>query len=377
VGRLDHFAEYFGGEDRPEESLSTVDRQLWMVRATVDDVPGRLAVLAASLARRAINILSVQVYLTPEGPVDEMLVAASPDLSAADITAAVVDGGARTPVVSVADAHALVDAPTRALTLATRLVRTPDDLAAVLSSLLPEAHLVWRAEPPAARELAERPSAPGHEDTPSQLWLTDPSGGGYVLTRPAMPFTPAETARAYAMVDLAVAVLTTPAHTPAPGRLVVLADGTEITLRPAGPDDIAAIAELQSRCSLASRRYRNRLEAGHTLVAEDADGRVIAAGSLSWEVDGAALSLLVDDGWRRRRIGSLLAKRLVAMALDAGISRIRATVHTSDTASVRIMSGLAHRLHREYDEGVLTLIATVVPPTHLQRSPSSSRLPHS
>src|SRR5215831_20815560 len=155
-----------------------------MVRAAVDDVPGRLAVLAASLARRAINILSVQVYLTAEGPVDEMLVAASPDLSAADITAAIVDGGARTPRVSPADAHALVDAPTRAVTLATRLVRTPDDLAAVLSSLLPEAQLVWRAESPA-----------GHQDTSSQLWLTDPSGGGFLLTRPAMPFTPAETAR--------------------------------------------------------------------------------------------------------------------------------------------------------------------------------------
>ena len=38
--------------------------------------PGRLAILAASLARRAINILSVQVHLTPDGPVDELLVAA-------------------------------------------------------------------------------------------------------------------------------------------------------------------------------------------------------------------------------------------------------------------------------------------------------------
>jgi len=46
--------------------------KLWTVRATVDDVPGRLAILAASLARRAINILSVQVHLTPDGPVDEL-----------------------------------------------------------------------------------------------------------------------------------------------------------------------------------------------------------------------------------------------------------------------------------------------------------------
>ena len=65
------------------------------------------------------------------------------------------------------------------------------------------------------------------------------------------------------------------------------------------------------------------------------------------------------------------------VAVETGVSRIRATVHTGDTPAVRIMSALADRLHREYDGGMLTLIATVVPPAHRQRSPSSSRLPHS
>ena len=145
--------------------------QLWTVRATVDDVPGRLAILAASLARRAINILSVQVHLTPEGPVDELLVAASPVLSAADLTAAVTDGGARSPRVAPADAHALVDAPTRALNLATRLVRTPEDLPTVLTSLLPgaAAHL--------ARRGAGRPWRPVARDAaPASCgWRTRPA----------------------------------------------------------------------------------------------------------------------------------------------------------------------------------------------------------
>ena len=366
----------------PERARGEV--RLWTVRATVDDVPGRLAILAASLARRSINILSVQVHLTPDGPVDELLVAAGPVLSAADLTAAVVDGGGRTPRVCPADAHALVDAPTRALNLATRLVHAPDDLAAALTSLLPGAQLIWRADPPA-----------GHEDSLSTLWLSDPSGGGFLLTRPAAPFTPAECARAFAMVDVAVAALTRQQATAAPAPSawpVVLADGTEITFRAAGPDDLPAVTDLHARCSLTSRlrRYRagtrspseatlRRLlspEVGHAVVAEDDEGRVIAIGNLVWEVDGAELALLVEDGWQRRRIGSLLAKRLVAVALEHGISRIRATVHTGNTPVVRIMSALAHRLHREYDEGMLTLIATVVPSTHLQRSPSSSRLPH-
>jgi methylglyoxal synthase len=368
-----------------DSTVDTVDRheppnggaaRLWTVRATVDDVPGRLAILAASLARRAINILSVQVHLTPDGPVDELLVAASPVLSAADLTAAVTDGGARTPMVLLADAHALVDAPTRALTLATRLVRAPDDLAPVLASLLPGAELVWRAEAPA-----------GHEDNPTQLWLLDPCGGGFLLTRPAAPFTPAECARAFAMVDVAVAALIRPAPAAAePACRLVLTDGTEIDLRPAGPDDLTAIADLHARCSATSgpRSYpagarspsettlRRLLspEAGRALLAEDSDGQVIALSALTWAVDGAEMTLLVQDAWRNRRIGSTLARRLFAVAVEAGVSRIRATVHTENTPAIRIMSALAHRLHREYDEGMLTLIATLAPAAHLQRWPS-------
>ena len=353
-------------------SASTVDseiRRLWMVRATVDDVPGRLAVLAASLAKREVNILSVQVYLTPDGPLDELLVSAGTRLTAADLIAAATEGGARTPTVCPADAHALIDAPTRALTLATRLVRTPDDLAAALASLLPGAELAWRAEPPA-----------GHGDNPTQLWLADPSGGGFLLTRPASPFTPAECARAFAMVDVAVAAMVGQATPPpkADGYQLVLHDGTELTVRRAGVDDRAAVGELHAgNASEATLRRLLSPEVGHALVAEDADGHVVAAANLVWDVDGAEMAILVGESLRRKRIGTLLARRLVAVALEAGVSRIRATVHTGNTPAVRIMSELAHRLHREYDEGRLTLIATVVPPGHRQRSPSSNRLAHS
>ena len=35
---------------------------LWRIRATVDDRPGYLSVLTASLALRGVNILTVQVH---------------------------------------------------------------------------------------------------------------------------------------------------------------------------------------------------------------------------------------------------------------------------------------------------------------------------
>jgi methylglyoxal synthase len=170
--------------------------RLWNVRATVDDVPGRLAILAASMARRAINILSVQVHMTDAGSVDELLVAASPVVTAGDLAAAVLDGGGRSPQVGPADAHVLVDAPTRALTLATRLIRGPRDVRPVLASLYPGARLEWMAEAPY-----------GHDDDPCLLWLTDPTGGGFLVRRPRTPFTPAERARGYAMMDVATVAL--------------------------------------------------------------------------------------------------------------------------------------------------------------------------
>ncbi len=358
--------------------------KLWNIRATVDDVPGRLAVLTTSLARRAINILSVQVHLTPDGPVDELLVGASVLLSAADLCAAVVDGGARTPQVTPADAHALVDAPTRALSLATRLVRSPDDLAGVLTSLMPGAALVWRAEAP-----------DGQEDDSTRLWLAEPAGGGFLLSRPTTPFTPAERARAFAMVDIAIQAQVRPQAEPAAESwLAVLTDGTEVTMRPASPDDLARVVELHNRCALTTRLRRyfsgtrcpspamlERLlspASGRGLVVEDAAGRIVAMGNLTWPSASASepardaesgpavipeLAILVEDVWQQRRLGTLLARRLLTMAEQLGVVRIQAVMHASNAAMTRIMVALCEepgrRLHREYDGGMLTLIVGI------------------
>jgi methylglyoxal synthase/RimJ/RimL family protein N-acetyltransferase len=367
--------------------------KLWNIRATLDDVPGRLAILAASLARRAVNILSVQVHLTPDGPVDELLVAASPLLSVADLAAAVVDGGARAPRVTPADAHALVDGPTRALSLAARLLRSPDDLPAVLTSLFPGAEVTWRAEPPAG--LADDPidqargrgaTRPGSPVPPAaQLWLNDPSGGGYLLSRPAAPFTPAERARAYAMVDIAVEAQVRPEGEPAPESWqVVLPTGVGVTVRVATPEDLDAVVAMHHRCSMTSRlrRYLSGTQtpstttlarllspaSGYTLVVEDYAGTVVAMANLIWPsgtgpTDAPELAILVEDAWQRRRIGTFLARRLLAHAAELGVGRVRAVVHASNTAMVRIMSSLCeepgHRLHREYDGGLLTLIVSL------------------
>ncbi|MFD0785904.1 ACT domain-containing protein, partial [Micromonospora azadirachtae] len=62
---------------------------LWRIRATVDDRPGYLSVLTASLALRGVNILAVQVHTTERGAVDDFLVDAPDTLAEADLVAAV------------------------------------------------------------------------------------------------------------------------------------------------------------------------------------------------------------------------------------------------------------------------------------------------
>jgi hypothetical protein len=42
---------------------------------------------------------------------------------------------------------------------------------------------------------------------------------------------------------------------------------------------------------------------------------------------------------------------------EAGVSTVRSTVHAGNSAMIHIMAGLARRLHREYEGGMLTLIA--------------------
>src|ERR1700759_4691354 len=109
---------------------------LWRIRATVDDRPGYLSVLTASLALRSVNILAVQVHTTEAGAIDDFLIDAPDKLTEADLYAAVARGRGRDAVVTRAEAEGLADQPTRALGLARRLLRDPETLGEALVELL-------------------------------------------------------------------------------------------------------------------------------------------------------------------------------------------------------------------------------------------------
>jgi hypothetical protein len=165
---------------------------LWRLRATVDDRPGFLSVLTASLALRSINILSVQVHATEAGAVDDFLIDVPPELTEKEIYDAVHKGRGRDAWIGRTDARGLVDEPTRVLGLAARVVADPDELGPAVASLLPDTTVTWR------------PAACAREGfTADTMQLADPNGGTLLVQREAPAFTPAEYARAHALTRLA------------------------------------------------------------------------------------------------------------------------------------------------------------------------------
>jgi len=289
---------------------------VWRVRATVRDTPGSLAELTAGLARRHVNILSVQVHALPQRAVDEFLVEAR--LPAAELVAAVEAGGGRDVTVARADPHDLVDIPTMVLTMVTRDVAGGIDLARSMRTLLGDCELVW---------------APGGDPTDgpdgSTLRLPDPEGGVLTVTRTGPAFTPAEFARARALLALDHEFA---AWVRAQRSVLRMDSGLVLTVRQAAAADVPAMVAMHGRCSARSRRSRylsggnvpsstdlRRMvhrRHGRTLVAEHPDGSVVATANLMRDGDSAEAALLVEDSWQRKGIGTVLLRGLTSLPGD-------------------------------------------------------------
>jgi len=331
---------------------------LWRVRATVDDRPGYLAVLAASLALRSVNILAVQVHTTEAGAVDDFLIDAPDRLTEADLRAAVEKGRGRDAWISPADAHGLVDPPTQLLGHAARLISGPENLGEALGALL-DCEVAWR------------PFRQPQRYSLHELAVADPYGGTLVLTRPTPVFTPAEFARAQALADIAGQVT----RTQLAQATLLLPDGAELALRPATAADLDEVAALHERCSPQSlyRRYLAgsrgpttaqliRLlepQRGCALVAVDDAGQVVALANLIGEGEIAEAALLVADAWQRRGVGTALLRRLISLARPADFAAVLLHTHAENTPMLRTVRRVADVLAADpaYDrDGALVTV---------------------
>jgi GNAT superfamily N-acetyltransferase len=318
---------------------------LWRIRATVDDRPGYLSVLTASLALRAVNILAVQVHTTEAGAVDDFLVDAPDTMSEADMLAAITRGRGRDAFVARAEAQGLADQPTRALALAGRLARDPDALGEALVALLDAAEVRWRPE-----------GAAGHGFSGGRMTLADPAGGAFEVLRTAPAFTPAEFARAQALIELSGALLRQHAEQ----TTLLLPGGAELVIRPATAEDAEAVLRMHARSSAESRRLRyvggmaapadarlrRLLEpvGGLTLLAVHLDGtggeQVVAMANLLAEGDLAEAALLVQDDWQRRGLGTALLRRLVAWARRNDFAAVVAHTAADNAGMLRTLRRL-------------------------------------
>ncbi|WP_374194722.1 GNAT family N-acetyltransferase [Streptomyces sp. VRA16 Mangrove soil] len=361
---------------RDTEARDPARSTLWRMRTTVRDEPGSLAALCMALAHLRVDILSLQTHPLAEGTVDEFLLRAPQEMAAADLTVAVAQAGGADTWIERADAHDLVDAPTRILGLATRTAQDAAELPLALRQLLGRCTI--RSLPATSTGAA---SAEGGFDA-TELRLRTPEGGLITVERPYLPFTPTEFARARALVELDTRL---GPRVPRGKDVLTLPEGNEITVRRADPSDVAAAKEMHERCSqrtLSMRyhgpvgdadRYLNHLLSprfGRTLAAQTASGRIAALGHLLWDGDETEIALLVEDDWQRRGVGSELLGRLVTMAVEAGCESVYAVTQASNTGMVAAMRGLGLPLDYQIEEGTLVITA------RLDATPVPSRLPY-
>ncbi|MFC9947758.1 GNAT family N-acetyltransferase [Streptomyces pratensis] len=358
------------GPELPSTDADGADETvLWRMRTTVRDAPGTLAALCTALARHRIDILTLQTHPLAEGTVDEFLLRAPASLPAQQLTREISAAGGSSTWIERADAHDLVDTPTRVLGLATRTALDAAELPLALRQLLGRCTI--HSLP--ALSVNGRPtgeSAPVEgvlEDT--VMRLRDPSGGVITVERPYLPFTPTEFARARALVELDARL---GPRVPRSEDVLTLPEGNEITVRRADRDDLDAALAMHDRCSedtLGLRyhgpvrdadRYLDHLLSprfGRTLAVQTASGRLVALGHLLWDGDETEVALLVEDDWQRRGIGSELLGRLVALAAEAGCESVYAVTQAHNTGMVAAMRALSLPLDYQIEEGTLVITA--------------------
>ncbi|MFI9270897.1 GNAT family N-acetyltransferase [Kitasatospora sp. NPDC052896] len=333
--------------------------RLWRLRATVSDAPGSLATVCAALAELRVSIISLQTHPLPDATVDEFLLRAPGSLPRSLLAAAVAGAGGREIWTDQADAHDLVDVPTHVLGLATRTALDAAELPVALRQLFGQCTI--RQSPGRGGERTV-PTLAGHV-----MRLPTPGGELIELSRPQLPFTPTEFARAKALVELD-AVLGP--RVPRVEDRLRLPAGTDLTVRRADPTDRAAALAMHHRCSPATlrRRYHGPVadadrylahlldpRHGQTLAVETTDGRLVALAHLMWDDDSAELAVLVEDEWQRRGLGLDLLRRMAALAAEAGVATVYAVTQAGNTALIGAMRRLEIPLDYQVEHGTLVI----------------------
>ena len=308
---------------------------MWRLRAELHDRPGALARLTASLAALDCNILALTVLPVPDGVVDDLVISTPEGCRPADLVTLVRSVGGRCAGITKAEPTDLTDAPAAALRVATQLA----------SGAI--------GYPEAVRELLAADSVEPADDSASsdrQVVLD-----GLRVRRGWAPFTEVELARSAALAELAAAV-----DVDLEPGAIVTADGAGVVLRLSTPADADAVAAMHDRCSPETRwapgpaasRLAARSPRGQAVVAV-AGHQVVALGSLLTTTDPAVaeVSVLVEDDWQGKGLGTALLAQLSRMARAAGHRELIGWCRPEDDGLLRAaaQAGITARTTRQDD----------------------------
>lgn len=332
---------------------------LWRLHVDVADQPGRLGALAATIGGCGANIVSLHVVGEPaqDGAVtDELLVKVPPQFPVPALVDAVEAAGFPVTVVVQADAQALADPVNTALALAHCVAVDPGSAARAVAALL-RAELAGAGAPPAAHH-AEVGTGPTR-----------------VQLRRGWPFTATEISRAAALLELAGS--SDGRRLPLTQMSVQLTDGAEVVLRAATAADAPLVAALHARCSPQTRSLRS-LPTRPVLAAAVLQQLIGADGSASMlavTTDGGAavglanlvrtapntaeVTLLVEDAWQGRGVGTALARKLVELARSEQLTEIVAVSQVGNGALTRVLRRAGLRPRGRLEGGFLRVTATL------------------
>ena len=330
---------------------------LFRVRTTMADRPGSLATLARHCGEQGVNILGLQIFPGVAGVTDELVLRAPESWGMVDVAGLVEEAGGGGVTVGACTEHALVDGPIQYLHGLRKLAHDSGTLAEVLGRLLDAT-----------------PTSPQEADLSAvQDTLSVAVGPHQVLLRRTAPFTATEHARAVAFAEVAAELLTpgqayddqapvapTPFSVDAP------------TVRLATFDDTASLVRMHARCSGDSvyKRYatplariddrfaRRLLLAGNGALVATVGDEVVGIASISTcENAIAEVSLLVEDGWQRRGIGTRLLSGAARLARGHGAVDVvlRSRTHNPALMSLAFASGLRARIRLDVDTVVVTV----------------------
>lgn len=165
---------------------------LWRIRVTLADRTGALERLTHQLAELDANILGLHVHPVDDGVRDELVVSTPDTVDPQSLLEAIEAAGGREVHVWPTTTLALVDGQTKALSLSAQVVSDPSELPHAVAELL------------GAQLVTDRVASAGPLPADGTvLKIPSPWTGLFAFTRPGEPFTPAESARAHRLAQLA------------------------------------------------------------------------------------------------------------------------------------------------------------------------------